>query len=92
MVHEHEEKDVEELDYDAELDRWLLAETAQSEEFFLFGIVRGDRKRRFRDGALIRTSILQTPLSGIAGGRIVETLNSRYLLGDQWDALGRSTN
>lgn len=50
---EREKISVDQLDYDAELDQWLLVKTETAGRLFLIGIVRGDRKGRFRDGALI---------------------------------------
>lgn len=69
-------------DYDAELYDWTLVSwpSATGPWAVLIGRVLRDRKARFPDGRRIHTSIVLTPPAEIASGRIVQTLNSRYLL------------
>lgn len=49
----------------------------------LVGIVTNDRKSRFADGRCIHTSALVTRLEDIVEGTVAETLNTRYLLGEE---------
>jgi len=68
------------IDAHAMLDDWVLF-TLLDGGRFVVGIVSCDRKGRFQDGACMGTSLLRTPMEGIVEGAIVETENSRYLLG-----------
>lgn len=70
---------MEEGSHDATLSNWIICELPDGRRF-LAGKVLGDRKGRFREGAYITTSLLVSPVDAIADGKIVETLNSRYLL------------
>lgn len=51
--------------------------------YCIVGIVTGDRKDRFRGGELITTSRIRTLPDDLAEGVVVETLNSRYRLGQR---------
>ena len=70
--------------YDAVLHDWIILPLPDyTRTFLLVGIVTNDRKNRFADGRCIHTSALVTPLEEIVEGSIVETLNTRYLLGEE---------
>jgi hypothetical protein len=68
--------------FDAMLRSWSVLSLGGDRERLnvLVGIVLADRKGRFRDGAKIRTSPLQTALERVRSGAVVSTANSRYLL------------
>lgn len=68
------------VDADAMLDDWVPFNFADGRAVIV-GTVSGDRKRRFRDGATMSASVLSTPRPALVAGVIVETANSRYLLG-----------
>ena len=68
--------------HDATLSNWIICELSDG-RCFLAGKVSGDRKRRFREGAYITTSLLVSPVEAISDGNVIETLNSRYLLSDR---------
>lgn len=70
--------------YDAVLHDWIILPLpAYPDTHLLVGIVTDDRKNRFADGRCIHTSAIVTPLKQIVEGSIVETLNTRYLLGEE---------
>lgn len=72
--------------YDAELHYWMLVDSrvfgtrAPTGELVVLAMVMRDRKSRFADGHWIVTSVVMTPRDEIADGRVIETLNGRYLL------------
>lgn len=68
--------------HDATLSNWIICELSDDRRF-LAGKVSGDRKGRFREGAYITTSLIVSPVEAIADGNVIETLNSRYLLGER---------
>lgn len=70
--------------FDAVLHHWCLAgyRSPDDVQAVLIGVVAGDRSGRFANGRWIMTSLLVSPLDQIAEGTIVQTLNSRYLLGE----------
>lgn len=68
---------------DGMLDDWSLCRTRYDDMSFVVGTITGDRKARFRDGTLMTTSLLVTPVDDPAEGATIETLNSRYRLGMQ---------
>jgi hypothetical protein len=69
--------------FDAELHDWILVmyPTPTLAWPTIVGVVRNDGKGRFADGRTIRTSVLLTTIMEIREGTIVQTLNTRYLLG-----------
>ena len=70
--------------YDAALQDWIILPLpAYPGTHILVGIVTNDRKNRFADGRCIHTSAIVTPLEQIVGGSVAETLNTRYLLGEE---------
>lgn len=70
--------------YDAVLQDWIILPLpAYPGTHILVGIVTNDRKNRFADGRCIHTSALVTPLEEIIEGAVAETLNTRYLLGEE---------
>lgn len=69
--------------YDAVLQDWIILPLpAYPGTHLLVGIVK-DRKNRFADERCIHTSAIVTPLEEIVEGAVAETLNSRYLLGEE---------
>ena len=70
--------------YDAILQDWIILPLpAYPGTHLLVGIVTNDRKSRFPDGRCIHTSAIVTPLEEIVEGAVAETLNTRYLLGEE---------
>ena len=70
--------------YDAVLQDWIILPLpAYPGTHLLVGIVTNDRKNRFTDGRCIHTSAVVTPLEEVVEGAVVETLNTRYLLGEE---------
>ena len=70
--------------YDAVLQHWIILPLpAYSGTHLLVGIVTNDRKNRFADGRCIHTSAIVTPLEEIVEGSVAQTLNTRYLLGEE---------
>lgn len=70
--------------YDAVLQDWIILPLpAYPGTHIIVGIVTNDRKNRFTDGRCIHTSAIVTPLEEIVEGAVVETLNTRYLLGEE---------
>ena len=70
--------------YDAVLRDWIILPLpAYPGTHLLVGIVTSDRKNRFPDGRCIHTSAIVTPLEKIVEGAVAETLNTRYLLGEE---------
>jgi hypothetical protein len=70
--------------YDAVLDNWIILPLPDYPWIHLIvGIVTNDRKNRFADGRCIHTSAIVTPLEEIVEGSVAETLNTRYLLGEE---------
>jgi hypothetical protein len=69
--------------FDAELHDWILVMYPASPIAWptIVGVVSSDSKGRFANGRSIRTSVLLTPVEDIREGAIVQTLNTRYLLG-----------
>ena len=65
-------------EYDAVLGDWIICPLPGGDCYFLAGRVTGDRKARHRDGDYITTSLVVSP--DIADGRVVQTLDGRYLL------------
>ena len=71
---------------DGVLNRWSPCRSGSA--WFVVCVITGDRKGRFRDGALISTSVLVTPVDQLAEGVIIETLHSRYRLGPRATQVG----
>ncbi|MBX7531592.1 hypothetical protein K3165_01490 [Qipengyuania sp. 1XM1-15A] len=70
--------------YDAVLHDWIILPLPDYPgTHLLVGIVSSDRKNRFADGRCIHTSAFVTPLDEIVEGAVAETLNTRYLLGEE---------
>ena len=72
--------------WDAFLDQWQIVGLDKRDEDprnwpALIGEISFDRRRRWPDGRRILTSKLITDPAGVAPGAIVETRNTRYLLG-----------
>ncbi len=66
--------------YDGRLESWSVAYNS------VIGNIYYDSKDRFYDGALIRTSKVQEPaLEELKEGDVVETRNSKYVLGKPYD-------
>ncbi|MAZ17925.1 MAG: hypothetical protein CL535_16545 [Ahrensia sp.] len=60
-------------EYTATLERWSFAHG------YYFGAIYGDKKERFADGSVVRTSLNKSKPG--KEGDIITTSNSRYLLG-----------
>ena len=70
--------------YDALLHDWIILPLPDYPgTHLLVGIVTNDHKNRFADGRCIHTSAIFTPLEEIVEGAVAETLNTRYLLGEE---------
>lgn len=70
--------------YDAVLHDWIVLPLPDYPgTHLLFGIVTNDRKNRFDDGRCIHTSAIVTLLEQVVEGAVVDTLNTRYLLGEE---------
>lgn len=81
-------KNVLELTED-EIAEWDQKPTGRLEEWTfshgrIWGIIYEDKLKRFRDGTEIRTSTVVSPAKDRKEGRVVETRNSRYLLGKKF--------
>ena len=74
-----------EADYDAVLHHWCVVpyRSPSDDVYVIVGRIAGDRKGRFADGRWMMTSVLLSSRKDIRPGSIVQTLNSRYLLGDR---------
>ena len=72
-------------DYDAVLHHWCVVRYRSpfDDVYVILARITGDRKGRFADGRWMMTSVLLSPLEDIRPRSIVQTLNSRYLLGDR---------
>lgn len=73
-------------DWDAFLDGWeILNVTAMGNppaaRMLVAGIVSHDRKERFADGKIIVTSVVISEPESFSPSNVIETWNSRYLLG-----------
>lgn len=70
--------------HDAVLHDWIILPLPDYPGMHLLvGIVTKDRKKRFADGRSIHTSAIVTPLEQVVEGAVVDTLNTRYLLGEE---------
>lgn len=74
---------------DEEIVEWDLIPTGRLEEwtFFqgvIYGTIYDDKLKRFRDGTEIRTSLVVSTAKDRKEGRVIETRNSRYLLGKKF--------
>lgn len=70
-------------EFDAVLHDWILIEWPDYDGVYVIaGAVTGDRKGRFPHGRGIHTSMILTPVDRIREGSVVQTLNTRYLLGE----------
>lgn len=65
--------------HDGVLDDWIAF--GSSDSTIVMGRIDHDMKGRFPDGSVITTSKISTPTADLKPGAIVETMNSRYLLG-----------
>lgn len=69
-------------EYDAVLDAWNTQSHPNVADFVIWGHIKGDNKRRFRDGCYMHTSgIPYEKLEGLKEGMIIQTRNSKYKLG-----------
>lgn len=68
----------EQTEYTAKLNNWHRQQTTRN-EFIIWGVVEGDLLKRFQDGDIIHTSGIKN--RKVFEGDIVETRNSKYLLG-----------
>jgi hypothetical protein len=70
-------------EFDAVLHDWILIEWPDYDGVYVIaGVVTGDRKGRFPHGRGIHTSMILTPVDRIREASVVQTLNTRYLLGE----------
>jgi hypothetical protein len=70
-------------EFDAVLHDWIFIEWPDYDGVYVIaGVVTGDRKGRFPHGRGIHTSMILTPVDRIREGSVVQTLNTRYLLGE----------
>jgi len=67
--------------YDAKLSDVVLRQ-ADNRQFYLQGKIWSDKKRRWKDGTVIFTSVLQDwgPADVLNPGMIVQTRNTLYLI------------
>lgn len=65
--------------HDARLENWKWSTSRHG--IFLVGAIFDDRKNRFRDGTRVRTSLVTR--GKCREGEVVETMNTRYLLGKE---------
>lgn len=65
--------------HDGVLDDWIAFGSGGST--IVMGRIDHDMKGRFPDGSVMTTSKISTPTADLKRGAIVETVNSRYLLG-----------
>lgn len=73
-----------ERQYDGVLHDWIILPLPDYPGTqLLVGVVTNDRKNRFADGRCIHTSAIVTPLEQVVEGAVVDTLNTRYLLGEE---------
>ncbi|MFN3726019.1 MAG: hypothetical protein ACK4SZ_06910 [Allosphingosinicella sp.] len=72
-------------DYDAVLQHWCVVpyRSPFDDADVIVARIAGDRKGRFADGRWMMTSVLLSSREDIRPGSIVQTLNSRYLLGER---------
>lgn len=75
------EKDTKE--YDARLEDWTEYEVGDRSAN-LRGTIMGDSKGRFFDGEIVNTSSYPMPTTPHKEGDIVQTRNTKYLLGKQF--------
>lgn len=68
--------------WDAELHQWVLIRSSMVPPFapFLSGRIHNDKKARWPNGHLIKTSHLKTAVADVRPGCVVATENTRYLL------------
>lgn len=70
--------------HDAVLHDWITVQMPNYlDTHLLVGMVTNDHESRFPDGRCIHTSAIVTPLEEIVDGAVTETLNTRYLLGEE---------
>jgi len=63
---------------------WILIKWhSPNDVCVIAGVISNDQKSRFADGRTILTSALLTPASEARESSVVQTMNSRYLLGEQ---------
>lgn len=65
------------MEYDAKLEKWYMY--GQS----IVGVIYGDKKNRFNDGEVIRTSTVYSDSDEVKAGNVIHTKNSSYLLGEE---------
>jgi hypothetical protein len=65
---------------DGTITNWLLCTCPEGR--FIVGTIAADAKGRFKEGARMRTSLVITK-GDILDGSVIETMNSRYQLGQR---------
>lgn len=69
-----------EIQYDAKLHQVRLCQ-ASNNAYYLIGLIFDDKKKRWRDGTAITTSVIPDHTGApLVEGRVYETLNTRYLI------------
>jgi hypothetical protein len=63
--------------YDAEINEWVLVNG------MIFGKIYHDKKKRWKDGYDIRTSLIMCNTEDVQEYEVVETKNSKYYLLDR---------
>lgn len=65
------------------LENWAVSGT--QDNLRIWGNIFEDEKNRFTDGTFVRTSSIKSKLKDIKEGFVVETRNSKYILGKPVD-------
>jgi hypothetical protein len=64
------------------LENWYIDTLTQGgKKYMIWGDIYDDKYARWRPGTRIHTSLCLTPKDKVERGVIIETMNSRYLLG-----------
>lgn len=64
---------------DGVINQWIAVKGRHG--VIIMGVAVSDAKGRFANGSPMQTSPVSTPVEGIVEGAIIQTMNSRYLLG-----------
>jgi hypothetical protein len=65
------------MEYDAIIEEWIMSNG------IIWGLILEDKRGRFRDNTYIHTSTVISKKEDIKEGNIIETKNSKYLLGKE---------
>jgi hypothetical protein len=65
------------MEYDARIINWCFSDG------LIWGFIFDDKKKRFKDETWIHTSTILSKKEDIKEGNIIETKNSKYLLGKE---------